>query len=295
MPVTDSINYRNFLAGLDNLNSQMGIANQEVSTGKKLLSLKDSPSGSAEVVNLLSQISELDQYQSNNNSVTYSLNLADSALNSLNNLVTSIYTTGSGVASSTTSAQDRATAAAEIRSMRDQVLALANTESNNDYIFGGSESTTAPFTISGDTVTLNGNPSWRTTVNSVSVADGVQVQQNVPGATVFQSVFTTISSLLTALDNNDSAGVQSALGNFSSTLSSIGQVRAQVDSNLSQLSNLQSQLASNITSLTSRQSQIQDANQAEVATQLSQTQTAIEAALSAQNYVTQYNLFDFLA
>ena len=290
MRVTDSINYRNFLAGLDNLNSQVETANQQVATGKKLLSLKDSPSGSAEVVNVRAQLSEMDQYQSNNDSGTYLLNVADTALNSANNLVTSIYTAGSGVASSTSTAQDRATVATEIRSMRDQVLALANTEAGDRYVFGGSKTLAAPFTIAGDTVTPHGD----LIVNSVDVADGVQVQQNVPG-TAFQSAFDSINALLTALDNNDSAGIQSALSNFSSTLSGISQVRAQVGSNLSQLSNLKSQLASNITSLTSRQGQIEDANQAEVATQLSQTQTAIEAALSAQNYVHQYNLFDFLA
>ena len=102
----------------------MNTANQQISTGKKLLSLKDSPSGSAEVIGLSAQLSELDQYQSNNDSTTFSLNVADSALSSLNNLITSIYTQGSAVASDTSTAEDRASAAAAVRSMRDQALSF---------------------------------------------------------------------------------------------------------------------------------------------------------------------------
>lgn len=291
MRVTDSINYRNFLAGLDTLNSQMETANQQISTGKKLLSLKDSPSGSAEVVKLRAQLSGLDQYQSNNDSGTTYLSMTDSALNSLNNILTSMFTTGSGVASDTSTATIRAGAAAGIRSLRDQVLALANTEVGGHYIFAGSQTLSTPFTIAGDTVTYNGDLA----VNSVEVAEGVRVNQNVPGSTAFQVAFNTINTLLTALDGNDTAGIQSALGQFSSALTGIGQIRAQVGSALSRLTDLKSALSSEKTSLTARRSQIEDANQAEAVTKLTQTQTAIEASLKAQTVIRQYNLFDFLA
>lgn len=291
MRVTDSIAYRNFLTGLENLNSEMNTASQQFSTGKKLLSLKDSPSASAEVVDLRARLSELDQYQSNNDSGTFFLNVADSALNSLNNLITSIFTTGSAVASGTNTAELRGIAAVQVRSLRDQVLALANTEADGRYIFAGSKTLSTPFTISGDAVTYHGD----LTVNSIEVADGVQVQQNVPGSTTFQAAFDNINALLAAMDSNDGAAIGDALSHFSSTLSGISQVRTQVGSNLSELSDLKSELDSGKTNITARRSQIEDANQAEAVTKLTQTQTAIQASLKVQSLVRQYNLFDFLA
>jgi len=291
MRVTDSISYRNFLTGLDALNSQMETANQQISTGKKLLSLKDSPSGSAEVVKLRAQLSGLDQYQSNNDSGTAYLSMTDTALNSLNNILTSIFTTGSGVASDTSTAAIRTSTAAEVRSLRDHVLSLANTEVGGHYIFAGSQTLSTPFTIAGDTVTYHGDPA----VNSIEVAEGVRVNQNVPGSTAFQGAFNTINALLTALDGNDTAAIQAALGQFSSALTGISQIRAQVGSALGRLADLKSALSSEKTSLTARQSQIEDANQAEAVTKLTQTQTAIQASLKAQTVIQQYNLFDFLA
>lgn len=291
MRVTDSMNYRNFLTGLDTLNSQMETANQQIATGKRLLSLKDSPSGSAEVVKLRAQLSELDQFQSNNDGGTLNLNVTDSALNSLHNILTSMFTTASGVASDTSTGAIRASAAAAIRSLRDQVLSLANTEVGGHYVFAGSQTLSTPFTIAGDAVTYHGDLA----VNSIEVAEGVRVRQNVPGSTVFDPAFNTINALLTALDGNDSAAIQSALSQFSSTLNGIGQVRAQVGSDLSRLSDLKSALSSEETNLTARQSQIEDANQADAVTKLTQAQTAIQASLKAQTVIQQYNLFDFLA
>jgi flagellin-like hook-associated protein FlgL len=48
------------------------------------------------------------------------------------------------------------------------------------------------------------------------------------------------------------------------------------------------------TSITSRQSSLQDANMAQVVTQLQQIQTALQAALTARSITQQKNLFDYL-
>jgi len=170
------------------------------------------------------------------------------------------------------------------------LFSLANTEVRGRYIFAGSQITKPAFTISGDTVTYEGDSE----ANAIVVNDGLQVHLNVAGSSVFAPVFTNINQLLTAIDSGDQAGIQTALNSFSSTMGAIGQIRAQVGVDMSTLENSKSQLDTRRTALDARQSTVGDADMAQAATQLTQIQTALKAALSAQSITTQNNLFDFL-
>jgi flagellar hook-associated protein 3 FlgL len=128
---------RNFLGGLEDLNDRLNDINKQVSSGKKLTDLKDSPVGSAQLVALSEQAADVDQYQSNLNSGSYFLGMADSILNEVNNLTTAIFTKGSQAASGSTTNDARATLASEVRSLRAQLVALANSQVNGRYIFAG--------------------------------------------------------------------------------------------------------------------------------------------------------------
>ncbi len=291
MRITSSETYRNFLADLETLNTSLSSLSRQVSSGKKLTQLSDSPLGSAELISLGEQQSEIDQYQSNIDTGSYFLGMADSTLNEVNNLVTSIYTNGSQSASELTSPDARAALAAEVRSLRDQILSLANVQARGRYIFAGSNITVPPFVLSGDAVSYQGNGN----INSIAVNDGMEVKQGIAGSAAFGTVFSAVESLLTAMDANDIAGIQTALGQFSSAMSDLGQARGQIGSNMNVLKNVETVLTSRETNLKAQQSKIEDADMAQAAVQLKQTQTALETAISAGGSILQQrNLFDIL-
>ncbi len=291
MRVTQNLSNRNFLYNVENLNSMLQDASQQVSTGKKINHLEDSPSGSAELVELRDQNAQIDQYRTNSDAGTFLLSLNDSILTSVHDIVTTVYTRGSEAASTYNDANSRATLSQEIRSLRDQLLSLANTESRGRYIFSGSEVTQPAFTIAGDTATYQGDD----VVNKVKVGDSLEVQVNLQGESVFQPVFDNIKDLLTALDANDQAGIQTALNRFSTTLGGLNQYRGQVGLDLSRLQNRATELDSLSTSVKTRQGHVEDTNMPEAITRLSQVQTAIQAALTAQSSTTKRSLFDFMA
>jgi flagellar hook-associated protein 3 FlgL len=281
---------RTFLTNIERLNSNLEVVNQQVSSGKKLLSLKDSPSGSAELVGLSAQLADIDQYQANAAAGNLYLGVADSALSSVHTLVTSIFTKGSAAASNILDPTERAALAGEIRSLRDQVLSLANSETQGRYIFAGSASNAPAFTIAGDIVTYQGDQ----VVNTVSVGDGVTVPQGFAGDSVFSSIFATINQLLTAVDGGDVPGMQAALSQFGTTLGGLNTFRVQLGVSQNTLGDLRNEQDAARTSLTSRQSSLQDADMAQAVTQLSQIQTALQAALTARSITQQKNLFDYL-
>jgi len=290
MRITDSIGYRNMLAGVETLNDTLEKASEQVSSGKKLLHLHDSPADSAENLQIKNQLSQIDQYQSNSDAASFSLQVTDSSLNSLYNLVTSIYSQGSAAANNFNDANARATYAADIRSQLGQVLSLANTQVSGRYIFAGSKVTAPAFTAAGDTATYQGDNE----VNTIDIGDGLQVNQNVVGSGVFSPAFTSISALLTAIDNGDQAGIQTALSQFSGTLAAVNSARSQVGNDLSSVQNSATTRQAEQTDIQQRQSTISDADMAVALTQVSQTQTALQAALTVGSLLGKQNLFDYL-
>ncbi len=291
MRITQSETYRNFSSDLETLNETYNKISRQVSSGKKLTQLQDSPGDSAELLSLSDQSSDIDVYESSANTASYYLGTADSALNNVNNLLTSIYSEGSQAASNSMSTDDRAALATNIRSLRDQILSLANSQAKGRYIFAGSSVTTAPYQISGDSVTYCGD----NMINTVSVDQGTEVQPGVPGPAAFDSVFSSIESLLSAVDSNDVSAIGNALGRFSSAYSQLGQARGTIGSNMTLLQNVQARLQVESTSITTQQSNLQDADMAQATVQLSQVQTALQAAMAAgSSILKQNNLFDIL-
>jgi flagellar hook-associated protein 3 FlgL len=290
MRVTQIQSDRTFLTNIDRLNSNLEVANQQVSSGKKLLSLKDSPSGSAELVGLSAQLADIYQYQANAASGGLYLGIADSALSSVHNLVTTIFTKGSAATSGVLDSTQRTALAGEIRSLRDQVLSQANSETQGRYLFAGSASNVPAFTIAGDTVTYQGDQ----VLNTISVGDGVTVPQGFAGDSVFSPIFDTINQLLTAVDGGDVAGMQAALSRFGTTLGGLNTFRVQLGVSQNTLGDLKNAQDAAKTSLIGRQSSLQDADMAQAVTQLSQIQTALQAALAARSATQQRSLFDYL-
>jgi flagellar hook-associated protein 3 FlgL len=291
MRVTQCETYRNIVSDIDNLNEALSRVSRQISSGKKLTQLSDSPAASTEIISLTDDAAEIDQYQSNADIGSYFLQTADSTLNEVNNLVTSIHTRGSQSASESVSSDSRAALASEIRTLRDQIYSLANTQVRGRYLFAGSNVLSPPFALTGDTVTYNGNNA----VNGVLVDDGTEIPESVSGSVAFNSVFSAVSTLLTAMDGNDATSIRTALSQFSSALSDLGQARQQIGSNLSALQSIASSLNSRETNLTERRSKLEDADVAAAAVQLGQGQNTLQAAVAtAGSILSQRNLFDIL-
>jgi flagellar hook-associated protein 3 FlgL len=291
MRITQSELCRTFLSDLGILNEDLTALSRQISSGKKLTDLKGSPSGSAELVSLTNLESEIDQYRFNSDAGSFYLNVADSALNEVNNLVTSIYAGGSQSSSDIVSEEARAALASDVRSLRDQILSLANSQVRGRHIFSGSLVTTIPFSIAGDAVSYSGNDN----VTSIRVDDGIEVQMNISGSEVFDPIFDAVNSLLTAMDNNDTSSIKTALGQFAPVLSGLSQIRGQIGTDMNMLRNIESRLDARETSLKEQRSRIEDTDMAQAAVQLNQTQTALKTAMSAGGSIlTQSNLFDIL-
>jgi flagellar hook-associated protein 3 FlgL len=145
--------------------------------------------------------------------------------------------------------------------------------------------------MAGGTATYQGD----NIVNTIQISDGLQAEENIPGSTVFSPVFASVESLLAAIQSGDQSAIKSSLGQFSSTLATVNQVRARLGVNLGKLQDAQTALQTQETNIKTRQSHIGDVDMAAAIYQLSQTQTALQAAEKVGSLVNLHNVFDYLA
>jgi flagellar hook-associated protein 3 FlgL len=191
----------------------------------------------------------------------------------------------------------------QISGILDEVQSLANTSYQGQFIFGGGQTATAPFTTSTTSSPAVTTYTGDQNVNYLESPNGQKIQLNVPGSQIFlgsgsNSVFAALNGLVadyssgavnTAQAVNDTQALSTSLGYVS-------QQRVTVDNSITQLTAASDAVSSQQTQLTAAQTNLMQADVAQVSTQLSLSetqQTALEDVI-AQMESTSNSLFSKL-
>jgi len=270
---------------------------QELSTGQLINMPSDNPAGAAEMVQNQNQQSETDQFLQNTSSVEGLLQTADSTLSSVVEAVNQAISLGTQGANGTNSVPNMQAIAEQVEGIRNQVLQAANTSYQGNYIFAGTATNAAPFTLDAsapDGVDYNGNSD----VNTVQIAEGNSVQINVPGNQIFQGaggdVFGALQQLITALQSGNTSAVGTATTQLGTSLNYLSQQRVFYGNVVDQLNSNQDYLQQEQVNLQTEANTVDGVNMAQAATDLSQAQTTQSAALAALAKVIPQNLLQYL-
>jgi len=158
----------------------------QVASGKRILSPKDDPAGAAYALDLRTAISQTEQYQANADRASSRLELQESTLQSVDNLIPRIKELTVQGLNDTNTPGDRRAISQELRHINDQLMALANTkDSNGEYIFAGFDANTIPFDNPAEgTFTYAGDTGSR----SLQISATRQIQDRENGFDVFMDV-----------------------------------------------------------------------------------------------------------
>jgi len=285
------------LAGLQQTQSAVNTALQEVSTGKSVSVPSDNPAASASMVQNTIDTKNVDQYTQNASSVLSMVQTADSTLSSVVSSLTKAVSLGTEGANGTMNATDQQSIATEVQGILSSVVSMANATYQGSYLFGGTASTQAPYTADSSSAsgyTYNGNSG----VNSVVVGDDLSVQANIPGSQIFSNssndVLGSLSSLVTALQSGNSSSIQSATNAVNSALNYVSQQRVTYGNAETQLNSQETYLQQETVTLTSQENALVGVDMAQAATALAQAQTANSAALAAASKVLPTTLLNYL-
>ncbi|QMV17504.1 flagellar hook-associated protein 3 [Granulicella sp. 5B5] len=277
-------------------NQALSTALQQVSTGQRVSQLSDDPAASANMVRSLAASANVDQYTSNVTSLQSRLQSADSAISSVVTSLNQAITLGTEGANSTVNASDRSAIATQVQGILSTVVSLANTSYQGSYLFGGSASSSVPFTVdpaNANSYIYNGN----STVNQAEVGDTTTVDSNIPGDQLFTTgtnVLGALSGLVTALQTGTSAQIGAATTAVSSAIDALDVQRAPLSNSISELNSQETYLSQEKITLSSQQTSLTGIDLAEAATNLSQADTAHTAILAAAAQALPTTLLSYL-
>jgi len=282
------------LAALNQAEQAEQEATLEISSGKSVNEPSDNPTAAAMLIGNNDEATLNAGYLQNLSTVNGALSAASSTLSSMQTALQQAISLGVEGANGTLSTSDQAAIVAQLQGIQSQLISLANTSYEGNYLFGGTVTSEAPYTTNiadPSGVTYNGNSD----VNYVSVGAGYQIQINQPGSQLFTasgSMFLALNQLIQALQSN--SGIETAVNaltsasNYLSTQSVFyGNAMDQVQSETTYQNAAKLQIAQ-------QQNALGGVDLATAANELSQDQTDTQAALEAISKMSQQNLFDYL-
>jgi len=288
----------NLSSALDQSQATQQQLSQELSSGLRVTSIGTDPVAAAENVQLLNSIQQDDSFTQSSSVTQGLLQVTDSTLGSVVAQLNQAISLATEADNGTLNASDENSISTQIAGIRDEVMSLANTSYQGQYIFGGSQTGAAPFTLDSSTspatVTYNGDSD----INSLVSPTGQSIQLNLPGNQVFTSAAANVLGTLNNLvADYASGGVGNGVADTSalnSALNYVSQQRVTIDNSLTQLNDVSGVATEQATQLTAVQTNLMQADIPSVSTQLALVQSQQSALISVIAALSQGSLFDHL-
>ena len=297
--------YNGGTAGIQNLQSDLYSAQNQVSTGRRIVTPKDDPIGAAQALMATQAGAVNELYLKNQGAADSKLSALDSTLQGINEELVNIYDKSIAAGNGAYSDSDRKAIAAELTERLDSLVSLANTQDGNGrYVFAGFQSTTKPFggspvTYAGDdgqqklqvtasqfvTTNLSGNDVF---VNVVD-ANGVST-----GQSMFQSVQDMITFLNTPGGSAGSPAYTNALKNISASIDNVLRNQATVGARQSSLESMTNTAEDRKVQYAQQLSAIEDLDYAKAFTEISQKKLQLEATQATFAKTAQLSLFSYI-
>ncbi len=284
--------------------SQQIIKNQEmIASGKRINRLSDDPIGMGQVLNYRKTLSSIDQYQRNITQGKTRLNLIETTLGEIDNLVEKAKQWAADLSTGSSDDQTKNIALQNVKNIYDQIFQLANTKIGNSYMFAGHKTDTAPFSRNSDGIdgtaddyvaTYNGDNSNF----SFIIGKGIDVNIRSDGEAIFQTgadVFHVLNDLIDGIDNNDVSKISDQIQSLSDVSDQINRYRAEGATVYQRLETTENHLGKFKLNIENMLSNTEDADMTKAIIDLQALETTYEVSLSIAAKVIQPSLVNFLS
>lgn len=146
MRISSSTIYETNVAALNQQQAQLLHTQQQVVTGRRILTPADDPAGAARALEVAQSDATNTQYAANRNEAKHFVSLSEGILQSVTTLLQDVRTTAIQAGGGAITAADRQVLATDLRGRLDELLGLANsTDGVGNYLFSGFQGKTQPF------------------------------------------------------------------------------------------------------------------------------------------------------
>jgi flagellar hook-associated protein 3 FlgL len=295
-----------FVSEVNRIQQRIATANSQVASGLKINVASDAPDQIDTLLQLRANLQHNTQVQSNLTLATTDANAADSALSSAIQLMDSAVSLASQGATATMDAAGRLSIAQQIQSIQQEMVSYSQTTVQGRFIFSGDQDSSPVYSwdsSAANPVVQNIDP---VSTRQIEDASGGSFAASQTAQTIFDdsdpvtgnpnqdNVFNALNTLYQALQNNDTTGITNAiplLKSASAQLNSMEAFYGNVENRITDATNY----AQNYNvQLQTQISQTEDADITSAATELTQSNTQLEAAFEMEGKMPQSSLFNYL-
>lgn len=275
-------------------------ASAVATNGKRIQQASDDPTASSQVMSSNTTLRALDQYKTNVQRASSRVDTEDSVLAQIGDLITRAKEIGLQQGGDTSSAATRQSANAEVQQLFSQIVSLGNTKFGDEYLFGGDQATTQPFSSSGSGATLDftATNSTGTRTTQIGAGQSMEVAHNGKQLLVDTGILDAVKQLSHALDQSSttygSTGIGNALTNLDSSFDSLQSLVGDVGARAKALDSATENITAYKTNVTTFKSNLQDVDIETAVTELTNRQMAYQAAMLSTSKVMSLTLTDYL-
>ena len=216
MRVTNNTMIHSIVRYLTRQNEALFDRQNTIASGKKINKPSDDPLGMGRVLDYRQTIASIEQYQTNIQRGKTRLDVVEANLDLVDDLLEVVRAIAQDETGGTTKSRQRA--ADSLKNLYDQILDQANSKFNDNYLFSGYQTKTAPFsrddtqatTFDQFTVTYNGDAGDMQFI----VADNTTITMQADGQPIFHdaasggiNIFDVMRDLIVGLENDDTAAI----------------------------------------------------------------------------------------
>lgn len=286
---------------MGDLRTQADRLQQQIGSGERLERSSDDPVAAARLRTLQRQerISEVDQH--NSRVANTDLQLTDSALSSVADLVIRVKTLATQAANDTLGASQRASIGAEIEGLAGNLLAIANTRNSAGHALFGGQTAGDAYALSGTTVSYAGTA----TLNSIDLGDGQTVQPGLIGPDAFSfdsggsstDLFSVLGDLAAALQSGAADPAQAARDTFGALDAGLGKVttaQTVIGARMGWIEMMDDRRTQMSEMVSDEQASVGGADLATTMTRLQEMMTVLEASQASFVKLANLSLFNAL-
>lgn len=277
---------RNLSANYD----RMAVSQNQLSTERKINKPSDDPVGITYALRYRSETAMNEQYQRNINVANSYVDQTDTVLNEVNEMLQRVNELTTKGLNGTNPQTAMDAISKELGEIHKGMIEAGNSQLNGKYIFNGQKTDQKPYATGAETTD--------TEHIDYQLGMGVTAPINVTGNEVFGTGATSLFSIVGGLRDAFASGNQNAAATLYDQLKTgmdtFSQVRSEVGARSNRISLMENRLGDLSTSLEELTSKTEDADIAEVITQLQTDQSVYQASLSTGAKIIQQTLVDYL-
>jgi len=279
----------NMLRDLNNNLTSLDKYETQMATGRKLLKPSDDPVGTSRSLKARIDLARNEQYSKNADDAVSWLDMTESSLAELNNVLQRAREIAVQGANGTLSDEDKQKIAEEIEQLKQHVLQVGNNKYADRYIFAGTNTSIKPFDDDGK---YNGNDG----AISYNLGPANALQVNITGNDVnITGIYNVLDNIRKGLEGDTSIDLSSQIGEIEGLSDNVLEQRATVGAKSNRAELVQNRLSDDNVTFNKLLGNIEDVDIAAVAIRISELRAVYQASLLSAAKIIQPSLADFLS